>query len=166
MAYTTFAEVADKVGGVPRLVGDVMVGHADETEESHPFFDSQAEVADREVDIALAQGGYETPLTTPLTDAKLKNAHLGVLLGLLSETSSSREEWMIDLEEAGREYLAQIAARQVTVVGGEVVAEEADGGIFGQLDETPLFAIGDPYADVNSVYGNLGPGPRSWRNWR
>lgn len=165
MPYNTFAETAAAVGGVQRLTSTVMVGHEDETLESHPFFDDKVLVADQEVDTALDSAGYETPLDS-ITDAKLKNAHLGVLLGLLSETSSAREQWMIDLEASGRAYLAQIAARQVAVIGAEPLAEEADGGIFGQLDETPLFAIGDPSADVNSVYADLGPGPRSWRRWR
>jgi hypothetical protein len=157
----TFAEVADEVGGVKRLVNDVYVAHADETAENHPYFDLQAAAADRDVDIALTSGGYETPLAS-LTDPKLRTAWLGLVIGYLSKFSSDRQQWMKDAEESGRADLAAVASRQLKVLGA-IEADESDdasGAIFGQFEDNRLFSVGDPYSDMNSVYGSLGPGPR------
>lgn len=161
----TFAEVAEAVGGVKRLVkeGGVYVGHHDETDESHPFFDEMAAISDADVNQALSAGGYEYPLAS-LTDPKLRNAWLGIQIGYLSQSSSDREQWMKDLEAAGRDYLALIASRAPgVIVLGAVEADESDdasGAIFGQFEDNRLFSVGDPYSDMNSVYGSLGPGPR------
>lgn len=157
----TFAAVADEVGGVKRLVNDVYVGHADETADAHPYFDTQAAAADRDVDIALTSGGYETPLAS-LTDPKLRTAWLGLVIGYLSKFSSDREQWMKDAEKSGRADLAAIASRELRVLGA-IEADETDdaaGAIFGQYDGNRLFDIGDPYSDMNSVFKTLGPGPR------
>jgi hypothetical protein len=159
----TFAEVADAVGGVKRLVHDVYVGHEDETVDAHPYFDMHAATADRDVDIALNAGGYETPLSS-MTDPKLRNAWLGIVIGYLSQASSDREEWMKALEAAGIAFLARIANREdgITVIGAIEADEtvDASGAIFGQQDGSRLFALDDPWSSVNTVYENLGPGPR------
>ena len=161
----TFAEVANAVGGAKRLVQDVYVGHEDETAESHPYFDMHAATADRDVDIALTAGGYETPLAS-MTDPKLRNAWLGIAIGYLSQASSDREEWMKDLEAAGVAFLARIANREdgITIIGAVEADEtvDASGAIFGQVPDG-LFALDDPYSSVNTVYEYLGPGPR--RRW-
>lgn len=164
MAYQTFAEVANAVGGEKRLLNDVYVGHADETAESHPYFDMHAATADRDVDIALDAGGYEYPLPS-LTDPKLRNAWLGIVIGYLSQASSDREQWMKDLEAAGRADLAAIASGQLKVLGATEAddTEEADLAIMGQLPINSPFALDDPWSDVNRVYGSLGPSPRRWR---
>jgi hypothetical protein len=163
VAYLTFDEVAEAVGGARRLLTAVMVGSHGDTAESHPFFDRQLAVAAREVDVELARGGYAVPLDA-LTDPKVKNAALGILIGLLSETSSAREQWMIDLEAAGIAYLKRIGDRDgVTVLGATEDAAEERGEIFGSDPPTPLFALGDPYSGVNEVYGSLGPSRRRWR---
>lgn len=159
----SFAAVADAVGGDKRLVQSVYVGHQDETADNHPYFDDMAAIADRDVNLALESGGYEYPLVS-LTDVKLRNAWLGIVIGYLSQASSDREQWMKDLEAAGRADLAAIASRELKILGAIEAdeSEDASMSIFGQQDETRLFAVGDPFSSVNSVFSNLGPGPRRY----
>lgn len=165
MPYMTFAQVADEVGGVQRLVQRVYVGgHEDETAEEHPYFDIQAAKADRDVNVALDRGGYETPLNA-LTDPKLRNAWLGIFIGYASQSSSQREQWMKDLQTAGEADLANIANGSLKVTGAtvkEVDTSSEETGIWGDFDESPLFALGDPYSGINEVAPML-PGPR--RRW-
>lgn len=164
MAYMTFQQVADMVGGTKRLTGSdtepgVMVGGAADTEEAHPIFDMHAAVADREVDVALKRGGYETPLVA-LTDAKLRNAWLGIFIGLVSQSSSAREDWMKDLEKAGRADLAALSAGEFVVIGAveEDTSEQANEAIFGQHEAFADFDQSDPFSGMNRVYSNLGGG--------
>lgn len=164
MAYVTFAEAANKVGGARRLTKDIMVGHEDETAESHPFFDDMAEEASSDGDIALAAAGYVTPLES-VTDPQFKSAVMGRTFHKVSETATQREEWIDKAEAAAAAYFANLAAGLVKLVGGEVVEDDLrDDGIFGQFDEEPLFQLGDPYAKIHDVYTDLGRGPsRRWR---
>lgn len=161
MAYVTWAEAADKVGGEQRLKTQVMVGHADETSEEHPFFDEQAETASADADAALKLARYEAPLET-VTDAKFKGAVMGRLFDLLSETADSRPDWIDKLAESADAYFSQLSMGTIVVIGADREEADEDGGLFSHLDETPQFQLGDQYAGINDVYADLGPRARRW----
>ena len=163
MAYLSFAEVLDEVGGAKRYHEDVETGRA-ETEESHPFFDQKAADSDSEINAELRRGGFLIPLATPLTDGKMRNIALGIYLGRLTQTNSNRQQWMIELEKAAKADLKAIGDGGAIVIGAEVDESETAGGdIFGSDTENPIFDFGDPYSSANDVFASLGPGPRRWR---
>lgn len=166
IGYVTWAQVASAVGGEKRLKEDVLVGHAGETAEVHPFFTDQLEIVERLADAHLARGGYAIPAAAPVADALLRNAIIGALVGKLTEASSNREPWMEKMEQAALATLKDIGDGTITLVGVELAdeIEDANPGISGSLVDGPMFDTADPYAQVNQVFGNISiPG---WTGWR
>lgn len=167
MPYTTWAKVAAKVGGEDRLINAVLgAGRQDETANDHPFFDSQSPLVDAEIDAALSDGGYVTPLAS-ITDPLLENAAIGLMVGRLSEDNSSREPWMEKMEASARLLLKAIAEGD-HIVAGAVLAttdDESSGAVFGENHEVPMWNALDPFSGVNEVFRSIGPSP--WdRRWR
>mgnify|MGYP003423069955 CR=1 FL=1 len=162
MAYVTWAEVAEAVQGEQRLK-DILIPRV-ETAESHPFFDQQLAVAQRRADVELEQAGYDTPLAS-VDDPLLKNAIIGLLVGLLTESSSSREAFMDALHESALAYFKRLGKGTITVLGADpdatptaeslMVESHATAGAFD-------FETGD--AEILGVFAGLGADPsRGWR---
>lgn len=156
--YASWAQVAEVVKGERRLK-DLLLPKT-ETAEAHPFFDQRSAVAARVVDASLTKAGYETPLDS-ITDVALQNAYIGILVGLLTEGNSNREPWMDLLYRSGLAYLAKIE-KGTPVLG--VTADSSstiDLVLFG-AESSPVFDDADAYAEVHSVFANLGRRPWGW----
>jgi hypothetical protein len=95
----------------------------------------------------------------PLEDVQLRNAVIGVLIGLLTISNSNREAWMEKLEAAGYAWLAKIGDGEVTVIGASTDSTDeiaAGAGTFhGTEIDDPVFDIGDPRASVLDVFPSL-----------
>jgi hypothetical protein len=160
MPYVTWSEAEEYALGPTRFRDEVMAGHVD-TAQSHPFFDRQLRAVEIEVDQALDAGGYDHPLDTPITDEALRNAILGLLIGKLTATNSSKQQWMRDVETAGKALLSQIRAGEWAVVGAvedDAASEESTGiGMIDSMygDDAPQFDIGNPYATTHDVFRPL-----------
>jgi hypothetical protein len=155
--YVTWSEVASAVKGDKRL-RDLLLPLT-ETADAHPFFDEQAAAASQIADAELERGGYAVPLDAPLEDVQLRNAVIGVLIGLLTISNSNREAWMEKLEAAGYAWLAKIGDGEVTVIGASTDSTDeiaAGAGTFhGTEIDDPVFDIGDPRASVLDVFPSL-----------
>lgn len=156
--------MADFVEGEKRLTEDLI--RRSETAENHPYFDQQVAAAEVLADAALDAGGWVTPLGEPLTDPMLRNAIAGVVVGLLTQTNSSREQWMTTVYNEGMQHLKAIEEGTVTTIIGAVPTEEAGGdlAIDGLLLDDPVFDTADPDAASLRVFPPLGhPRPYRWR---
>jgi hypothetical protein len=162
--YVTWEEVAAAVQGEERL-RDMLLPRI-ETASVHPYFDQQVAVAQRLADVDLELAGYVVPLTS-ITDTLLRHAIIGLVVGLLTESSSSREQWQIDLYNAGLAYFKKV--REGAPVGGLTVDDTPSTASIlvgaGNNDLAPIFDYEQPNAEVLSVFAGLGAGPDSawWR---
>jgi hypothetical protein len=162
MAYLTWDEVAEAVQGEERLQS--MLLPRIETEDDHPFFDQQLAVAQRRADVELEQAGYEVPLDS-VTDPLLKNAIIGLLVGLLTEASSGREPFMDALYKAALEYFKRLGKGTITVLGAEVDdTPETESLMLGTTPDRPVFDYsGGADAEILHVLAPLGSGRAGWR---
>lgn len=164
--YASWSQVAEAVEGEDRLK-KLNPGLKNETADAHPFFGKQMALVDQIIDASVAEGGYETPLDIPLADARLQNAAIGIFVGEVTRSKSSREAWMDNMEKAGYAFLKAIAGGDLVLVGAEVDVEvdATDRGMIAISDAEPgIFDIGDPSASINSVLPPIGRSP--WgRRW-
>lgn len=163
VAYALWDEVAEAVQGEERLMS--MLLPRVETSLSHPYFDQQSAIVSRRLDRALTKAGYVAP-ASGIADPLFKHAAIGMLVGLLTEASSSREQWEIDLYNAAVAYEKQLLAGDIDVVGAELSnATSDDALILGSgNNDAAIFDTDQPNAVALAVFAPLGPGLRgSWR---
>lgn len=157
MAYTTWERVAAKVEGEERLI-DLLLPNVEDAND-HPFFDDQLAAASGMLNNELARAGYEFPLVTVnghLEDVTLENALIGVLIGLIKQTSSNREPWIDKYAEWGNRYIRQIGDGEIIVSGAEAdETEDTTGVIAGSFADTPVFDTEDPYDGAGAVFSDL-----------
>jgi phage gp36-like protein len=160
--YLTWQYMAAFVEGEKRLKDDIV--RRGQTAENHPFFDEKEEVVAELVDAAVAAAGYETPLAE--LPPVLKDAAAGILVGLLAETSSSREPWIDTVHKAGMAYLESVKAGEVVIVDADLADEPIDGvaAPYGRFVDTAIFDTADPDAAAHHIFPPLGY-PRTTR-WR
>jgi hypothetical protein len=163
MPYATWAKVADEMSE-PRLK-DMLLPHV-ETADSHPYFDQKSEAVDGIANAALRKAGYVTPLAV-VTDGLFRESYIGVLIGLLANTSSSREGWEVDRYNAGMVYFKALAKGEYTVEGAETDTDVDDSTslILGSGSPEPaIFDYTDGTAETLGVFADLGRGPGyGWR---
>lgn len=164
MPYTTWEEVAEAVQGEQRLK-DMLLPRV-ETAEEHPYFDQQLAIASRRADVALEVAGFTTPLAS-VTDPLLKNAIIGYLIGILTQSSSSREPFEQALFAAAEAYFAKMEKGGVTVLG---VVEDEDSTeaaltMGGNFERESVFDFTQADAEILGVFASLGRGSfrGSWR---
>lgn len=133
-----------------------------DTADVHPAYDKHVATAIDISEAELRRGGYVTPLDVPLQDLALQRAMIAILIDVATKTSSSRESWVDEFAKWGRGYLSRIGDGEITIegvaLGGSGAAES--GGVLGaHFRERYAFDLDDPYAEVNSVFADLGPWP-------
>jgi hypothetical protein len=162
--YVTAAEISTAIQGDNRLYGPegILAGRADNA-SVHPFLDSQIVLSMQEANIELRRGGWSTPLSEPLSDEVLKSAIIGLTVGNATRSSSSREPWIDAMELAARAYLKMVGDGDAAIIGGELEDDGTDLALSaGAFDDPRPFAYEDPLAGVNSVFPDIGNGPRRW----
>jgi hypothetical protein len=164
MPYVTWAEVAEEVQGEQRLK-DMLLPRV-ETASVHPYFDQKLEVAEGLANSALRAAGYVTPLAA-VTDALFRESLIGVLIGYLTNSSSSREQWEIDRHNAGLAYFKALAKGDYVVEGAETDTDVNDSTsliLGGGSPEPAIFDYTEGTAETLSVFADLGRGPGfGWR---
>lgn len=159
MAYVTWTEFADALQGEARMKA-LNPKLAQETSETHPFFTSQLAIASRRADLALDAAGFVTPLES-VDDPLLRNAIIGLLAHVLTETSSSREPFVDALRLSALAYFKDLAAGSITVIGAtEDETPENVSLVMGTGHDAPVFDVG---GSSDRVFARLGPWGGYWR---
>jgi hypothetical protein len=158
MPYATFAQVADYAMGVARL-RDMLDGHAADLaaadNEPHPFFDTQVEIADREIDAALRAAGYATPLDTPY-DPLVTKISAALTIEHLTKGMDNRVAFIEGFASWAKDELAFIADGTRVIVGAVEAPEPFDDAqTEGIMADVPLFDRIDPRAGVSNVFPTL-----------
>lgn len=158
--YFTWDDVAKVVRGEKRLLA--MLAPSDDTSEDHPKFDDNYAVVVDLAEAEFANAGMKLPLPTPLTDAALRNAMIGAFIGTVTQSDSSREEWMDALSTSSAKYLQRIGRGEVPVKGAAIDGStEANDGSAGRISfNAPAkfrFDIDDENSEINNVFPDLAP---------
>lgn len=164
--YTTFAEVKEIMRG-PEAMRYLLEGHpidmANITNDggAHPYFDKHVAIAEGRINDALKTVGLEWPIADP-TDERLRFAAGCLTINSLAP-ASNRDAYTIELAQIGEDYLEELLAGSLTVIGSEAAAE-ASSGITGRRVDLPMF---DPYPDeftmMDYLMPPLGHDPTRWR---
>lgn len=159
MAYGTWADVAEAVLGEKQLLSILQTVGDNAT--THPFLDRKMVLADQAVDNALRQGGWETPLSTPLADENVHSDWEGLVVGAITRSYAKREPWMDNMEKAAIAHLKQIADGTYTPVGVEPEADTTQEALIaGAFGDEPLWDQNDPDSAVHVVFPHIGPARR------
>ncbi len=154
--YVSWEEVADAVQGEDRLL-ELLAGHDDDPEG---WFDHQLAVVQRFTDVALEKAGYVTPMTS-ITDTLLRHAIIGKLVGLITESSSSREPFIDDLVKGADLYFKELKKGDASVLGAVADTPAADSLIISNMAEPAIFD--GPDSEASHVFAPLG---RFYGGWR
>lgn len=158
MAYVTWTEFADALQGEDR-VKRMHPKLKTETADAHPFFSSQLAIAARRADVELEQAGYEIPLAS-ISDPLLKNAIIGLLVSVITETSSSREPFADSLASSADAYFKRLGKGTITVLGAtEDDTPQMGALMIGSAMDTPVFDVG---GEAEHVFARFGPFGDRW----
>lgn len=152
--YVTWDEVANDVQGEDRLK-EILLPRIEDA-DSHPFFDQKLAAAMRYADVAMENGGLETPPPEPY-DPLFKRAVSGILVGFLTEGSSKREGFEQGLWESGVAYFAKVEEGTASVLGAEDESPAASSLLLGfSADRSNVFDYDDPESEISGVFAPLG----------
>lgn len=169
--YFTWADVVSVAKG-EKVLRELLAPSTD-TSADHPVFDEHYETAVSIAEAELGRAGVQLPLPTPLQDAALRNAMIGVFLGNVTAGKSDREPWLDKLEAMGLKWLKRIGDGDLIIKG----AASEDGGVSSMTTAGRIgfnapahysFDRDDDNAPINEVFSDLDPGPigrRINRGW-
>lgn len=167
-AYFTWADVAGVVKGEKRL--RELLAPSQDTSADHPEFDRFYQIAVDVTEPELQNAGYDVPLPTPLVDAALRNAMIGIFLGSMTEGKGEVEPWIETLYGRGMKWVQRIGAGDVTVKGaaaspaGPVNDVSAASRISFNAPTVFRFDTDDDESVVNDLFGDFEAGRRRRRS--